>query len=144
MRRARAAWVTATADRAERRERRDSDFLATTDREGRVVDFRNTLVVMTSNLCQDERFEVADDASAEAREQRQRAVMEELSGFFRPELLNRLDGVVRFAEDKRLIAELQGLERRTSRSGKDAVDHGIDQAGIVQHLQHKCPRPDHS
>jgi hypothetical protein len=36
-------------------------------------------------------------------------------------------GVIRFAEDKRLIAELQGLERRTSRSGKDAVDHGVGQ-----------------
>lgn len=36
-------------------------------------------------------------------------------------------GVIRFAEDKRLIAELQGLERHTSRSGKDAVDHGVGQ-----------------
>jgi len=62
-----------------------------------VVDFRNTLVVMTSNLCQDERFEPADDESAEARDQRVRAVIEELGGHFRPEFINRLDGVVRFA-----------------------------------------------
>ena len=59
-----------------------------TDGQGRVVDFRNTLVVMTSNICQDERFESSEDG--------QRAVMEELGGYFRPELLNRLDAVVRF------------------------------------------------
>jgi ATP-dependent Clp protease ATP-binding subunit ClpA len=68
-----------------------------TDGQGRVVDFRNTLVVMTSNLCQDERFEPAPDASDEARQQRQRAVLEELGGYFRPELINRLDAVVRFS-----------------------------------------------
>jgi ATP-dependent Clp protease ATP-binding subunit ClpB len=68
-----------------------------TDGKGRVVDFRNTLVVMTSNLCQDERFEPEPDVDPEARDQRRRAVLEELARFFRPELLNRLDAVVRFA-----------------------------------------------
>ena len=68
-----------------------------TDGKGRVVDFRNTLVVMTSNLCQDERFEPGSAADPEARDQQRRAVLEELARFFRPELLNRLDAVVRFA-----------------------------------------------
>ncbi|HOX26856.1 MAG TPA: AAA family ATPase [Candidatus Krumholzibacteria bacterium] len=68
-----------------------------TDGHGRVVDFRNTLVVMTSNLGQDARFEAEAGESAEGREQRQRAVVEELGGYFRPELLNRLDGIVRFS-----------------------------------------------
>ncbi len=68
-----------------------------TDGKGRAVDFRNTLVVMTSNLCQDERFEPQDDEAVDGREQKQRAVMEELSHHFRPEFLNRLDAVVRFA-----------------------------------------------
>ncbi len=59
-----------------------------TDGHGRVVDFRNTIVVMTSNLCQDPRFE--PDSAGE------RAVLDELGGHFRAELLNRLDAIVRF------------------------------------------------
>jgi len=65
-----------------------------TDGKGRVVDFRNTLVVMTSNLCQDSRFEPDETADGD---QCRRVIMEELATYFRPELLNRLDAVVRFA-----------------------------------------------
>jgi ATP-dependent Clp protease ATP-binding subunit ClpB len=68
-----------------------------TDGKGRVVDFRNTLVVMTSNLGQDARFEPESGATDEARDQARRALIEELGGYFRPELINRLDAVVRFA-----------------------------------------------
>ncbi len=68
-----------------------------TDGKGRVVDFRNTLVVMTSNLAQDPRFEPEPGADAEVRDQQRRAVLEELNQFFRPEFVNRLDAVVRFA-----------------------------------------------
>ncbi|MBD3222560.1 AAA domain-containing protein, partial [bacterium] len=46
-----------------------------TDGKGRVVDFRNTLVVMTSNLAQDARFEPETGADPEARDQRRRAVL---------------------------------------------------------------------
>jgi len=79
-----------------------------TDGKGRVVDFRNTLVVMTSNLCHDQRFEL-DDLGDD--DQHRRAVMEELSGYFRPELLNRLDAVVRFASlGQDQIHAIVGLE----------------------------------
>ena len=64
-----------------------------TDGKGRVVDFRNTLVIMTSNLCQGAEYEVRageDPVRGEAR------LLEGLGGHFRPELLNRLDGIVRF------------------------------------------------
>ncbi len=57
-----------------------------TDGKGRVVDFSNTVVILTSNLCQDERFEDADDST----------VLQGLAGHFRPEFLNRLDAIVRF------------------------------------------------
>jgi ATP-dependent Clp protease ATP-binding subunit ClpB len=76
-----------------------------TDGRGRVVDFRNTLIVMTSNLCQDPRFEAvgADSGDGGLREaadlstdQRYRAMLEELGGHFRAEFLNRLDAIVRF------------------------------------------------
>ncbi len=66
-----------------------------TDGKGRVVDFRNSLVVMTSNLCQDERFEPRRGSGEEAGEV-EKQLIEELSHHFRPEFLNRVDGVVRF------------------------------------------------
>jgi ATP-dependent Clp protease ATP-binding subunit ClpB len=88
-----------------------------TDGKGRVVDFRNTLVVMTSNLCQDERFAPRTGASGELdeteeqRRERQRLITAELQGHFRPELLNRLDAVVRFnGLTRELIEEIVRLE----------------------------------
>jgi len=72
-----------------------------TDGQGRVVDFSNTLVIMTSNLCQGVVFEPpigGDDSALEAElaADHERRVLEELVGHFRPELLNRVDAVVRF------------------------------------------------
>ncbi len=82
-----------------------------TDGKGRVVDFRNTLVVMTSNLAQDPRFEPEPGADAEARDRQRRAVIEELNQFFRPEFVNRLDAVVRFASlGREQIEEIVRLE----------------------------------
>ena len=61
-----------------------------TDGQGRTVDFRNTLVILTSNL--------GTDALAEATtEEARRAVVDRaLRAYFRPEFLNRLDDVVVF------------------------------------------------
>ncbi len=82
-----------------------------TDGKGRVVDFRNTLVVMTSNLGQDDRHEPVAGEDADARERRQRAVLDELARHFRPEFLNRLDAVVRFRRLRReQIAQIVRLE----------------------------------
>jgi len=80
-------------------------------------------VVMTSNLCQDERFEPADEESAEARDQRVRAVIEELGGYFRPEFINRLDEIVLFnqlgREDMQRIVEneLEKVGQRLRQKG---------------------------
>jgi ATP-dependent Clp protease ATP-binding subunit ClpB len=72
-----------------------------TDGKGRVVDFRNTLVIMTSNLCQEDRY-----ADAEKSE-----LVAELAGFFRLELLNRLDAVIRFGSlGRELIEQIVRLE----------------------------------
>jgi len=57
-----------------------------TDGRGRVVDFRNTVVIMTSNLCQGPEFEDADNG----------LILQGLSSHFSPEFLNRLDVFVRF------------------------------------------------
>ncbi|TNF37118.1 MAG: AAA family ATPase, partial [Deltaproteobacteria bacterium] len=63
-----------------------------TDSMGRVVSFKNTLIVMTSNLGSEAIVELAD-----APEEVMRAkVLEALFGFFRPEMLNRIDDTVIF------------------------------------------------
>ena len=64
-----------------------------TDGHGRKVDFRNTLILLTSNLGSTPLLELDDEASVdEARE----AVMTEVQAAFRPEFLNRLDAILLF------------------------------------------------
>ena len=61
-----------------------------TDGQGRTVDFKNTVIIMTSNIGSQALLE--DDNT----EQREAAVMEALRGHFRPEFLNRVDEIVMF------------------------------------------------
>ncbi len=64
-----------------------------TDGQGRTVDFRNTIIILTSNLGAHALTEVADGAAmGPARD----AVMEAVRGHFRPEFLNRLDEIIIF------------------------------------------------
>ncbi len=76
-----------------------------TDGKGRVVDFRNTLVVMTSNLGQDPSYEPREGASGEQERDAEKRLLEDLARFFRPEFLNRVDGVVRFRTLTRPLIE---------------------------------------
>ena len=62
-----------------------------TDSQGRTVDFRNTVIIMTSNLGSQYILDVA-----EVDEEVERRVKEVLRGHFRPEFLNRIDEVVVF------------------------------------------------
>jgi ATP-dependent Clp protease ATP-binding subunit ClpB len=66
-----------------------------TDSQGRTVDFKNTVVIMTSNLGS-ERLVHGADAHAEIREADREFVMGELRRRFRPEFLNRVDEIVLF------------------------------------------------
>ncbi|WP_299197701.1 ATP-dependent chaperone ClpB [uncultured Amphritea sp.] len=79
-----------------------------TDGQGRTVDFRNTIVVMTSNLGSDLIQNFSDDDDYELM---QSAVMEVVGNHFRPEVINRIDEVVVFhslrKEQVRGIAEIQ-------------------------------------
>jgi ATP-dependent Clp protease ATP-binding subunit ClpB len=69
-----------------------------TDGQGRTVDFRNTLIVMTSNLGSEYLVAQADGEDTEAvRDQ----VMAEVRGHFRPEFLNRVDEIILFHRLKR-------------------------------------------
>ena len=63
-----------------------------TDNKGVTVDFKNTIIILTSNIGSARIIEIND------KEQRKKAVMEELKLHFRPEFLNRLDDIVIFEQ----------------------------------------------
>ncbi len=66
-----------------------------TDSQGRTVDFKNTIIIMTSNLGSQELLDgISEDGSI--KPEAQEMVMEGLKGHFRPEFLNRLDEIVMF------------------------------------------------
>ncbi len=85
-----------------------------TDGHGRTVDFRNTVVIMTSNLGSEVYGEFSLSADADTK----RRVMEVVREFFRPEFLNRIDEIVVFnpltAGDIKAIVKIQ-LRRLTTR-----------------------------
>ena len=66
-----------------------------TDSQGRCVDFKNTILIMTSNIGAQFLLEGINDAG-EISEEAQENVMESLRGHFRPEFLNRLDETILF------------------------------------------------
>ena len=66
-----------------------------TDSQGRTVDFKNTILIMTSNIGAQYLLEgISEDG--EIRQEAEASVMEELRGHFRPEFLNRLDETILF------------------------------------------------
>ncbi|WDH76358.1 MULTISPECIES: ATP-dependent chaperone ClpB [Exiguobacterium] len=65
-----------------------------TDSHGRIVDFKNTIVIMTSNIGADILLEAAKDGVIDEDEERQ--VIEKLRRHFRPEFLNRVDETILF------------------------------------------------
>jgi len=85
-----------------------------TDGQGRTVDFRNTVIVMTSNLGS----QMIQTMSGDDYQVIKLAVLGEVKSYFRPEFINRIDEVVVFhALDEKHIAsiariQLQGLEKR--------------------------------
>lgn len=96
-----------------------------TDNKGRVADFRNTIIVMTSNIGSDiiqERFETIPDVDTAAASAKQ-DVLGLLRQTVRPEFLNRIDDIVVFSplskENIRDIVKLQiqGLSKMVSAQG---------------------------
>ncbi|MFT6466179.1 ATP-dependent chaperone ClpB [Halopseudomonas sp.] len=77
-----------------------------TDSQGRTVDFRNTVIVMTSNLGSAQIQELVGDPEAQHA-----AVMDAVSQHFRPEFINRIDEVVVFEPlGKEQIAGIAGIQ----------------------------------
>ncbi|MER7013680.1 ATP-dependent Clp protease ATP-binding subunit [Saccharopolyspora sp. NPDC000359] len=99
-----------------------------TDSQGRLVDFRNVVVIMTSNIGADRIMDAGADAGESAL-----VVLEELRAFFRPEFINRIDDVVVFrplaAQQLRRIASLL-LERTAAQLEAKGVRLVVSDAGL--------------
>ncbi|MDF7672606.1 ATP-dependent Clp protease ATP-binding subunit [Lactobacillus sp. ESL0701] len=116
----------------------DDGFL--TDSKGRKVDFRNTIIIMTSNLGSRSLFETQAvgfnaDGSSQIKMRRER-VKQALKQFFRPEFLNRIDETIIFDElnapqlrqivtllTRKLIDRLakKGIKLKLSRAAMDKI-----------------------
>jgi ATP-dependent Clp protease ATP-binding subunit ClpB len=89
-----------------------------TDAQGRTVDFKNTIVIMTSNIGGHRILEYRGSFESEAFERMKEAVLDEMRHHFRPEFLNRVDEIIVFhslsEEDLKKIVEIQ-IERLRTR-----------------------------
>jgi ATP-dependent Clp protease ATP-binding subunit ClpB len=89
-----------------------------TDSKGRVVDFKNTVLIMTSNLGSREILSVGDDQN-----QVRQAVQQILRDYFKPEFLNRIDDIVIFGQlsrgeiEKIIDVQLEKLRRNLAERG---------------------------
>jgi ATP-dependent Clp protease ATP-binding subunit ClpB len=80
-----------------------------TDGQGRVVDFKNTVIIMTSNTGSD----VIQELGAQDYEQMRDAILEVLRQHFRPEFLNRVDEIIIFqALTREQIKDIVGIQLR--------------------------------
>jgi ATP-dependent Clp protease ATP-binding subunit ClpB len=94
-----------------------------TDGQGRTVDFKNTVIVMTSNLGSHQIMNMAGQASELIRE----AVWVEVKQHFRPEFLNRIDEVVVFhALDKKNIEAIARIQLKVLESRLEKMDMKLD------------------
>ena len=110
-----------------------------TDSQGRTVDFKNTLIIMTSNIGSPLLMEGLD-SKGEITEKTRKSVMGELRKHFRPEFLNRVDEIVLFKpltleEIKKIVDLLLGQlrhrlsERRLTLNLSDAAREHIAREG---------------
>jgi ATP-dependent Clp protease ATP-binding subunit ClpB len=107
-----------------------------TDGQGRTVDFRNTVIVMTSNLGSTEIQSMAGDSNYDAIK---KAVMLQVSGHFRPEFINRIDETVVFhpltEAEIRVIAKIQLQSLKQRLGDKDLAleisEQALDELGKI-------------
>jgi ATP-dependent Clp protease ATP-binding subunit ClpB len=100
-----------------------------TDGQGRTVDFKNTVIVMTSNLGSHKIQSMDSDEPAVVK----LAVMAEVRGHFRPEFINRIDDIVVFhALDEKNIGAIARIQLRSleERLAKMEMTLDIDEAAL--------------
>ena len=115
-----------------------------TDNQGRTVDFKNTVIIMTSNLgSQDLLNGIQEDGTIS--EETKEEISKELKFAFRPEFLNRVDEIVLFkplqkAEVKKIIATaLKDIEKKVEDRNihitwtEEALDTILDQSYSLQY-----------
>jgi ATP-dependent Clp protease ATP-binding subunit ClpB len=100
-----------------------------TDGHGRTVDFRNTVVIMTSNIGSSHIQEMLSESRERpahwAAEDLKAAVLEELRGFFKPEFLNRVDETIIFNPlSRELLREIVDIQ--VNRMKKHLIQRGVD------------------
>jgi ATP-dependent Clp protease ATP-binding subunit ClpB len=94
-----------------------------TDGQGRTVDFKNTVIVMTSNLGSHQIMQMAGQSSELIRE----AVWVEVKQHFRPEFLNRIDEVVVFhALDMKHIESIARIQMKVLEARLEKMDMKLD------------------
>ena len=106
-----------------------------TDGQGRTVDFKNTVIIMTSNLGSQEIM----NRQGEDPEVVKEAVMDEVKKHFRPEFINRIDEIVVFnALDQKAIREIARIQIRKLAKrmeqqtiGLDVTEAALDEIGKV-------------
>ena len=106
-----------------------------TDGQGRTVDFKNTVIIMTSNLGSQEIM----NRQGEDPEVVKEAVMDEVKKQFRPEFINRIDEIVVFnALDQKAIREIARIQIRKlakrmeqQNIGLDVTEAALDEIGKV-------------
>lgn len=102
-----------------------------TDSQGRVVNFKNTVIILTSNLGSQRIQELADQPYAIMKE----AAMAEVKAYFKPEVINRIDEIVVFhslrKEDMRGILKIQlkGLQAKLTKQNLNIefTDKALDE-----------------
>ncbi len=111
-----------------------------TDSQGRTVDFKNTVIIMTSNIGSAHLLDGLEDDGSIKEESRE-LVMGQLRGHFRPEFLNRVDEIILFKPlttneikgivDK-IVKELQGrlADRHITVELTDAAKEFVVEAGF--------------
>jgi len=96
-----------------------------TDGQGRIVDFKNTVIIMTSNIGSERILEFSGKSDSTAYDRMKEAVLTEMRHHFRPEFLNRVDEIVVFhsltEEDLKKILQIQ-LDRLRSRLDERHID----------------------
>ncbi|WP_180186895.1 ATP-dependent chaperone ClpB [Acinetobacter sp. YH01012] len=106
-----------------------------TDSQGRVVDFKNTVIVMTSNLGSHDVRELGDNPT---REEVRTVVMAAVSQHFRPEFINRIDELVVFHSLEKAqirgIADIQ-LDRLRARLSERDLSLSIDDTAFDQLIE---------
>ena len=116
-----------------------------TDGQGRTVDFRNTLLIMTSNLGSERIRAFTDDTSSAQFELMKRAVLDEVRKAFRPEFLNRVDEIVVFhvlkSEQLRRIVDIQ-LEQLRRRLEARHITLDLTPA-LIDHIAQIGYEPDY-